>query len=71
MKETYFTDLSLDQQARELYQQVSEIAHIKTLEFKPSQSALLVLDMQAYFGSCLACIYTQCGGNSGWHPSAD
>jgi bifunctional isochorismate lyase/aryl carrier protein len=49
MKETYFTDLSLDQQARELYQQVSEIAHIKTLEFKPSQSALLVLDMQAYF----------------------
>jgi isochorismate hydrolase len=49
MKETYFTDLSLDQQARELYQQVSEIAPIKTLEIKPSQSALLVLDMQSYF----------------------
>ncbi len=49
MKETYFTDLSLDQQARELCQQVSEITHIKTLEFKPSQSALLVLDMQSYF----------------------
>src|SRR4030042_2521419 len=49
MKETYFTDLSLDQQARELYQQVSEFTPIKTLEIKPSQSALLVLDMQAYF----------------------
>jgi isochorismate hydrolase len=49
MKETYFTDLSLDQQARELCQQVSEIVNIKTLEFKPSQSALLVLDMQSYF----------------------
>ena len=49
MKETYFTDLSLDQQARELYQQVSEFTPIKTLEIKPSQSALLVLDMQSYF----------------------
>jgi isochorismate hydrolase len=49
MKETYFTDLSLDQQARELCRQVSEIVNIKTLEFKPSQSALLVLDMQSYF----------------------
>jgi isochorismate hydrolase len=49
MKETYFTDLSLDQQSQELRQQVSEIVYIKTLEFKPAQSALLVLDMQAYF----------------------
>lgn len=49
MKETYFTDLSLDQQARDLYQQVSDIIPIKTLEFKPEQSALLVLDMQSYF----------------------
>lgn len=49
MKETYFTDLSLDQQAQELYQQVSEFGPIKTLEIKPSRSALLVLDMQSYF----------------------
>jgi isochorismate hydrolase len=49
MKETYFTDLSLDQQASELYQQVSEITRIQKLEFKPAYSALLVLDMQSYF----------------------
>jgi isochorismate hydrolase len=49
MKETYFTDLSLDQQARQLYQQVSEAVPIKKLEFTPARSALLVLDMQSYF----------------------
>jgi isochorismate hydrolase len=49
MKETYFTDLSLDQQASELYQQVIEITRIQKLEFKPAHSALLVLDMQSYF----------------------
>ena len=49
MKETYFTDLSLDQQASELYQQLSEITRIQKLEFQPACSALLVLDMQSYF----------------------
>ena len=49
MKETYFTDLSIDQQASDLYQQVSEMTHIQKLEFQPTHSALLVLDMQAYF----------------------
>jgi len=49
MKETYFTDLSLDQQAGDLYQQVSELTHIQKLEFQPSHSALLVLDLQLYF----------------------
>jgi len=49
MKETYFTDLSLDQQASELYQQVSELTRIQKLEFQPAGSALLVLDMQSYF----------------------
>jgi bifunctional isochorismate lyase/aryl carrier protein len=49
MKESYFTDLSLDQQANELYKQVSEITHIQKLEFQPAHSALLVLDMQSYF----------------------
>jgi bifunctional isochorismate lyase/aryl carrier protein len=49
MKEMYFTDLSLDQQASELYQQVSDMTQIRKLEFHPSHSALLVLDMQSYF----------------------
>ena len=49
MKERYFTSQSLEQQARELYQQVADLLHIKVLEYQPSQSALLVLDMQAYF----------------------
>jgi len=49
MKESYFTDLSLDQQANELYQQVSELTRIQKMEFMPARSALLVLDMQSYF----------------------
>lgn len=49
MKEMYFTDLSLDQQAGDLYQQVSQMTHIQKLEFKPAHSALLVLDLQEYF----------------------
>ena len=49
MKERYFTIQSLDQQARELYQQVADLSQKKAMEFQPSRSALLVLDMQAYF----------------------
>lgn len=49
MKERYFTSHSLEHQARELLQQVADQSHKKTLEFQPSRSALLVLDMQAYF----------------------
>jgi bifunctional isochorismate lyase/aryl carrier protein len=49
MKDLYFTSQSLEQQAKDLYQQVAEISHIKALEYHPSQSALLVLDMQSYF----------------------
>src|SRR4030042_2898514 len=49
MKESYFTKQSLEQQARDLYQQVSELSRSKVLEYQPSQSVLLVLDMQSYF----------------------
>jgi len=49
MKESYFTDLSLEQQASELFRQVSEQTRIQKLEFQPANSALLVLDMQSYF----------------------
>jgi len=49
MKERYFTSQSLEQQARELYQQVADLLQLKVLEYQPSRSALLVLDMQAYF----------------------
>lgn len=49
MKERYFTIPSLEQQARELYQQVADLSQKKALAYQPSQSALLVLDMQAYF----------------------
>jgi len=49
MKEHYFTIQSLERQARELYRQVVNLSQNKTLEYLPSRSALLVLDMQAYF----------------------
>jgi isochorismate hydrolase len=49
MKEAYFTKQTLDHQARELYRQVSELSRLKRMRFAPSRSALLVLDMQAYF----------------------
>ena len=49
MKESYFTTQLLEQQARDIYQQVSDISRSKVLEYQPSQSALLVLDMQSYF----------------------
>ena len=49
MKERYFISQSLEQQARELYQQVADLSQKKALAYHPSQSVLLVLDMQAYF----------------------
>jgi isochorismate hydrolase len=49
MKERYFTVQSLEHQARELYQQVANLSPKKAISFQPKQSALLVLDMQAYF----------------------
>jgi bifunctional isochorismate lyase/aryl carrier protein len=49
MKEQYFTSHLLDQQARDLHQQVEDITRARELVFHPQQSALLVLDMQSYF----------------------
>jgi bifunctional isochorismate lyase/aryl carrier protein len=49
MKERYFTKQSLDQKALELYQQVADQSQKKVILIKPQRSALLVLDMQAYF----------------------
>ena len=49
MKERYFTIQALEQQSRELYRQVVELSPPKEYSFRPGQSALLVLDMQAYF----------------------
>jgi isochorismate hydrolase len=49
MKERYFTIQSLERQALELYQQVANTPQKKALRFQPQRSALLVLDMQAYF----------------------
>jgi isochorismate hydrolase len=49
MKERYFTIQSLEQQARELYQQAGGPSQKKVISFDPQRSALLVLDMQAYF----------------------
>ena len=49
MKERYFTKQSLNLQAKELYQLVAAIAQKKQLDYMPAKSALLVLDMQAYF----------------------
>jgi isochorismate hydrolase len=49
MKEPYFTIQSLEHQALELYQQIADRSQKKAVSFQPQQSALLVLDMQAYF----------------------
>lgn len=49
MKERYFTIKALEQQSRDLYRQVVELSPPKEYSFRPGQSALLVLDMQAYF----------------------
>jgi isochorismate hydrolase len=49
MKERYFTIQSLDRQALELYRQVADLSQKKNISFHPERSALLVLDMQAYF----------------------
>ena len=49
MKERYFTTQSLNQQALDLFQSEAEISRNRQLKFQPSKSALLVLDMQAYF----------------------
>ena len=49
MKERYFTMQALEHQSRELYRQAAELTQPKVFSFRPGQSALLVLDMQAYF----------------------
>ena len=49
MKERYFTIQSLERQAQELYQQVANASPNKAISFQLQRSALLVLDMQAYF----------------------
>lgn len=49
MKERYFTNQSLELQARDILQQVGDLAHKKRPPYRPRQSALLVLDMQEYF----------------------
>ncbi len=49
MKESYFTEESLESTALEMYQQVAELTRKKPITFQPSRAALLVCDMQAYF----------------------
>lgn len=49
MKERYFTIQSLEHQARELYQQAGGLSQKRVVSFDLQRSALLVLDMQAYF----------------------
>ena len=49
MKEIYFTQDSIEGQASELLRQVNDHVRRTPLPFLPGQSALLVLDMQAYF----------------------
>jgi isochorismate hydrolase len=58
MKEIYFTGENIKAQSRDLYQQVGDISRHKMLDFLPSKSALLVLDMQSYFmdASSHACV---------------
>jgi len=48
-KERYFTKGTIEQQAAELLQEITNRYRKRGLSFRPTQSALLVLDMQAYF----------------------
>jgi len=48
-KEAYFSLPTLQDTAREIYQQLEGYRHKRARQFSPVQSALLVLDMQAYF----------------------
>jgi isochorismate hydrolase len=49
MKERYFTIQSLECQALELCRQVADLSQKRSISLQPERSALLVLDMQAYF----------------------
>lgn len=49
MKEPYFSPETLRRQADRMRRQAQSLAHRRALPFSPSQSALLVLDMQNYF----------------------
>ncbi len=68
MKERYFTTQSLEHQARELYQQVADLSQKKAFVYQPSQSALLVLDMQAYFLEASSHAFIPSAGcDTGWN----
>lgn len=49
MKERYFSPESHEQKAQEMYQQILPYRGRRVFNFDPKRSALLVLDMQAYF----------------------
>ncbi|MEW6717178.1 MAG: isochorismatase family protein [Chloroflexota bacterium] len=49
MKEQYFHKDSLAERVKEFLEQIEVFTHKNSPEFKPRSSALLVLDMQAYF----------------------
>ena len=49
MKEAYFIPQNIDAKALEMRQTAGELARLDRMRFSPQQSALLVLDMQAYF----------------------
>ncbi len=49
MKERYFTQQLLEQQASQMLQEVTKFPPQKGISFHPGESALLVLDMQEYF----------------------
>ena len=55
MKQLYFTDKNIDKKSRDF---LSELKNIRKIEFLPSKSALLILDMQRFFldESSHACI---------------
>ncbi len=48
-KEKYFTSGSIEHQAAELLQQVRILVKGKEIQFRAQESALLILDMQAFF----------------------
>jgi isochorismate hydrolase len=49
MKELYFTPATLVDKANQLLKSLEEYTHRRVMPFAPAYSALLVLDMQAYF----------------------
>ena len=49
MKNDYFTPKNIDLKARNMLERIRKVSYIRSINFKISNSALLIVDMQNYF----------------------